>query len=98
MDDKEQDDQSIYEDATEGKDMEDGTTSTVSATEKTSLKQEGSRQPSTVSKQSASSDKRKDNERFETAVFTLATFAAVLTVYIFIVYNLSSPPTVMHQM
>ncbi|XP_076392322.1 uncharacterized protein LOC143265234 isoform X5 [Megachile rotundata] len=51
MDDKEQDDQSIYEDATEGKDMEDGTTSTVSATEKTSLKQEGSRQPSTDSKQ-----------------------------------------------
>ncbi|CAL7948625.1 unnamed protein product [Xylocopa violacea] len=36
-------------------------------------------------------------ERFETAVFTLATFAAVFAVYIYIVYSLSSPPTVLHR-
>ncbi|XP_031776061.1 uncharacterized protein LOC116415410, partial [Apis florea] len=36
-------------------------------------------------------------ERFETAVFTLATFAAVFAVYMYIVYSLSSPPTVLDQ-
>ncbi|XP_076379006.1 uncharacterized protein LOC143259649 isoform X5 [Megalopta genalis] len=37
-------------------------------------------------------------ERFSTAVFTLATFAAVLAVYVCIGYSLSSSPTVMHQL
>ncbi|XP_076289425.1 uncharacterized protein LOC143213445 isoform X1 [Lasioglossum baleicum] len=37
-------------------------------------------------------------DRLGTAVFTLATFAAVFAVYICIVYSLSSPPTVMHQL
>ncbi|KAK9301881.1 hypothetical protein QLX08_005933 [Tetragonisca angustula] len=36
-------------------------------------------------------------ERFDTAVFTLATFAAVFAVYIYIVYSLSSPPTVLDR-
>lgn len=33
------------------------------------------------------------NERYQTAVFTLATFAAVFVLYVYMVYNLSSPPT-----
>ncbi|XP_076482146.1 uncharacterized protein LOC117166141 [Bombus vancouverensis nearcticus] len=36
-------------------------------------------------------------ERFDTAVFTLGTCAAVFAVYIYIVYSLSSPPTVLHR-
>ncbi|KAK1137705.1 hypothetical protein K0M31_002201 [Melipona bicolor] len=36
-------------------------------------------------------------KRFDTAVFTLATFAAVFAVYIYIVYSLSSQPTVLHR-
>ncbi|XP_076640302.1 uncharacterized protein LOC143351992 [Colletes latitarsis] len=36
-------------------------------------------------------------ERFETAVFTLATFAAAFVVYVCIVYSLSSPPTILHR-
>lgn len=33
------------------------------------------------------------NERYQTAVFTLATFAAVFVLYVYMVYSLSSPPT-----
>ncbi|XP_011689508.1 PREDICTED: uncharacterized protein LOC105451020 isoform X2 [Wasmannia auropunctata] len=33
------------------------------------------------------------NERYQTAVFTLATFAAVFVLYVYVVYSLSSPPT-----
>ncbi|XP_067205072.1 uncharacterized protein [Linepithema humile] len=36
------------------------------------------------------------NERYQTAVFTLATFAAVFVLYVYVVYNLSSPPTLFH--
>ncbi|KAL0123358.1 hypothetical protein PUN28_005709 [Cardiocondyla obscurior] len=33
------------------------------------------------------------NERYQTAVFTLATFAVVFVLYVSVVYSLSSPPT-----
>lgn len=33
------------------------------------------------------------NERYQTAVFTLATFATVFVLYVYVVYSLSSPPT-----
>ncbi|KAL2714289.1 sporozoite surface protein 2-like isoform X1 [Vespula squamosa] len=38
-----------------------------------------------------------DNEEYETAIFTLATFAAVFVLYIYIVYSLSSPPLILRQ-
>lgn len=34
---------------------------------------------------------------FKTAVFTLGAFAAVLTAYIYIVYSLSTPPTILDR-
>lgn len=33
------------------------------------------------------------NERYQTAVFTLATFAAVFVLYVYMVYSLSRPPS-----
>ncbi|CAK9807727.1 hypothetical protein ANTPLA_LOCUS5487 [Anthophora plagiata] len=79
------------ENAEDAKNLEDET----KKSDQTEMKQDESVQLS-MSSDSGSWDEE-TKERFETAVFTLATFAAVVAVYIYIVYNLSSPPTVLHR-
>lgn len=58
---------------------------------------ENDREGDTAASSQVDTREDEDNEEFETAIFTLATFAAVFALYICIVYNLSSPPMILRQ-